>query len=298
MQHLSDEQLVGELKFRLEQSRKSLYDLSVVNHKLVDMNRRLEASESLKSNFLSNIRNEINNPLNAIIGLAGQLATIVRKPEVTELVGLLFLEALNLDFQLRNIFIAAELEAGELSPDIEHVEVNSVVSGVLESFSAYAAAKQVSLCAAPLETTSNGVLFFPTDAQMLQVVIANLVANAIEFSRAGGEVIIAVKQLEAGLQVQVQDHGVGVDEADLKRIFDRFVQLDTGPTRAHHGHGLGLSIVRSLLDLLHGEIQVQSTPGVGSLFSITVPAASYASEESITFAEGGNLFLFDQMDEK
>lgn len=298
MQHLSDEQLVGELKFRLEQSRKSLYDLSVVNHKLVDMNRRLEASESLKSNFLSNIRNEINNPLNAIIGLAGQLATIVRKPEVTELVGLLSLEALNLDFQLRNIFIAAELEAGELSPDIEHVEVNSVVSGVLESFSAYAAAKQVSLYAAPLEATSHGVLFFPTDAQMLQVVIANLVANAIEFSRAGGEVIIAVKQLEAGLQVQVQDHGVGIDEGDLKRIFDRFVQLDTGRTRAHHGHGLGLSIVRSLLDLLHGEIQVQSTPGVGSLFNITIPVASYASEESITFAEGGNLFLFDQMDEK
>ena len=75
------------------------------------------------------------------------------------------------------------------------------------------------------------------------------------------------------------------------------MQLDTGPTRSHLGHGLGLSVVKSLIELLQGEIQVNSTPTVGSLFTVKLPAATY-NADGVTFAEGGNLFLFDQMDEK
>lgn len=297
MHELSDEQLVEELQFRLGQSRKSLRDLSVVNRKLVEMNRMLEESEALKGNFLSNIRNEINNPLNAITGLASQLAAIVKKPEVSELVALIFSEAFNLDFQLRNIFIAAELEAGEAMPTIEHVEVTSVVQGVIDNFSKHAADKQVSVRFLVDGTETEDLLHFPTDSQKLQVIIANLVSNAIEFSGPGGEVLVQLDQAEEGLIIQVQDQGVGIAETDFKRIFDRFVQLDIGPTRAHLGHGLGLGVVRSLLDLLQGDIQVSSKPGVGSLFTVTLPAGTYETD-GITFAEGGNLFFFGQMDEK
>lgn len=297
MHNLSDEQLVEELKFRLDQSRKSLNDLSVVNRKLVEMNHKLEASEALKSNFLSNIRNEINNPLNAIIGLASQLSSIVKKPDVSELVTMIFTEAFRLDFQLRNIFIAAELEAGESMPAIEHVDVTSVVQGVLENFRAQAADKQVAVCLSVAGAESGEPLYFPTDSQKLQVIVANLVANAIEFSGPDSEVIVVLDQADDNLRIQVQDMGIGIAEADLKRIFDRFVQLDTGPTRAHLGHGLGLSVVKSLIDLLQGEVQVSSTPGQGSLFTVILPSADYGAE-GMTFAEGGNLFLFEQLDEK
>ncbi len=297
MQSLTDEQLVEELKFRLAQSSKSLNDLSVVNRKLVEMNRKLEESEGLKSHFLSNIRNEINNPLNAIIGLASQLASIVKKPEVSELVAMIFAEAFQLDFQLRNIFVAAELEAGETIPSIEHVDVTSVVQGVLDNFSTHAAERQVSVRLAVAGAEEGALLYFFTDSQKLQVIVANLVANAIEFSGPDSEVLVVLEQDEGGLTIQVQDQGVGIAEADLKRIFDRFVQLDTGPTRSHLGHGLGLSVVKSLIELLQGEIQVNSTPTVGSLFTVKLPAATY-NADGVTFAEGGNLFLFDQMDEK
>ena len=297
MQNISDEQLVEELKFRLEQSSKSLHDLSVVNRKLIEMNYKLEKSENLKSNFLSNIRNEIVDPLNAIIGLTSQLSEIVKKPEVTGLVGLILTEALNLDFQLRNIFMAAELEAGEAVPTIEHVEVGSIVSGSLESFSAHAADKQVSLRFNLLGADPDGKLWFSSDAQKMQVIVANLVANAVEFSAPGSEVVVLVEQTENKLLIQVQDQGVGIAEGNLNTIFNRFVQLDTGATRAHHGHGLGLSIVKSLLDLLQGDIQVSSQVGVGSLFKVTIPEASSESDD-MTFSEGGNLFMFDTMDEK
>lgn len=298
MQDISDEQLIEELRFRLDQSRKSLRDLSVVNRKLVEMNRRLEESETLKSNFLSNIRNEINNPLNAIIGLAGQLAAMVKKPEVSELVSLVFSEAFTLDFQLRNIFMAAELEAGEAEPNIEHVDVSSVVARVLDNFSIQALGKQVFLRSVPEAVEAAEVLFFPTDAQMLQVILANLVANAIEYSAAGSEVLVRFGKEGDSLHLQVQDQGIGIAANDLSRIFDRFTQLDQGSTRAHHGHGLGLCVVRSLLDLLQGRIEANSTPGVGSLFGVTIPPAPYDAEAGITLAEGGNLFLFDQMEEK
>ncbi len=298
MQDISDDQLIEELRFRLDQSRKSLRDLSVVNRKLVEMNRRLEESETLKSNFLSNIRNEINNPLNAIIGLAGQLSAMVRKPEVSELVSLIFSEAFTLDFQLRNIFMAAELEAGEAEPNIEHVDVGSVVARVLDNFSIQAAGKRVSLRSVPDVAATAEPLFFPTDAQMLQVILANLVANAVEYSTDGSEVLVCFGAADASLHLQVQDQGLGIAPNDLSRIFDRFTQLDQGSTRAHHGHGLGLSVVRSLLDLLQGRIEVSSTPGQGSLFRLTIPPASYDAEEGITLAEGGNLFLFDRLEEK
>ena len=131
---MTDEELIQELSNRFAQSRKAFSDLSVVNRKLVEMNRRLEQSESLKSNFLSNIRNEINNPLNAILGLAGQLAIIgANSEEIAPLASLIGAEANSLDFQLRNIFMAAELEAGELSPRCVKVDMSSALRDLVES---------------------------------------------------------------------------------------------------------------------------------------------------------------------
>lgn len=297
MESISDERLLEELKARLDQSRRSLNDISVMNRKLVEMNRRLEQSESLKSNFLSNIRNEINNPLNAIIGLAGHLASLVNDPQAGEVAAMIFSEAFNLDYQLRNIFIAAELEAGETEPNIELVDVVSVINNILDSFRATADAKQVTLNSTLMGADDKGRIHFPTDAEKLQVIISNLVANAIEFSTEGKTVDLLVGHLESELHIQVKDQGIGIAEEDFELIFDRFSQLDTGSTRAHRGHGLGLSITKALLDLLQGTIQVQSSPGVGSVFSVTLYPAAF-DESGVTFAEGGNLFLFDEMDEK
>lgn len=298
MDTISDEQLLEELRTRLNQSRRSLQDISVLNRKLVEMNRRLEQSESLKSNFLSNIRNEINNPLNAIIGLSGHLAELVGGlPQAEELAGLIHAEAFGLDYQLRNIFIAAELEAGETQPDIEQVDVVSVIVSTLDTFRALADAKGIRLNYTLIGTDDNDRLRFPTDAEKLQVVLSNLVANAIEFSADGGDVDVLAGLMGDELHIQVKDQGIGIAEEDLERIFDRFIQLDVGSTRAHRGHGLGLSIVKALLDLLQGTIEVQSSPDVGSVFSVTLFPAAF-DESAVTFAEGGNLFLFDDLDEK
>ncbi|MDY0300375.1 MAG: HAMP domain-containing sensor histidine kinase [Trichlorobacter sp.] len=297
METIADERLLQELSERLRKNRRSLQDISVMNNKLTEMNRRLERSESLKSNFLSNVRNEINNPLNAIIGLAGNMVEIAKDPECVEIASLIYSEAFNLEYQLRNIFIAAELEAGDAQPEIDLVNVVSIINSTLDSFKTSAEAKNISLTYSFTEADTPDLQRFATDAEKLQVILANLVANAIEFSDDGSKVELLAGLLNDELRIQVKDSGVGIAANDLERIFDRFTQLDSGSTRTHRGHGLGLSIVKALLDLLQGSIDVQSCPNVGSVFSITLYPAVF-DETAATFVEDGNLFLFDDLDEQ
>ena len=298
---LTDDELIQKLTERFAQGRKLFSDLVVVNRKLVEMNRRLELSESLTSNFLSNIRNEINNPLSVITGLAGQLSDRLTGmgqagEGLSDLASMICSEAHVLDFQLQNIFIAADLEAGAVDPHIARANVAAVVGYVVDSFRHDAARKSVEIELAL--SPSDEPLLFATDAEKLQVIASNLLANALEYSQEKGEVTVSMGvDLEGRLVLTVQDCGPGIAAKDLGRIFDRFVQLETGTTRPHAGHGLGLSITKALTDLLQGTLTVESEPGKGSLFTVKLPPTSIADDEN-TFAEGGHLFIFDELSEK
>lgn len=294
--NVTDEVLIEELSNRFAQSRKAFSDLSVVNRKLIEMNERLERSESLKSNFLSNIRNEINNPLNAIMGLAGQLAIIgAGNEEITALSSLIGAEANTLDFQLRNIFMAAELEAGEVSPRCVKVHIATAMRDMVDSFQHSAAKKNVTLHLALSKSEAPDMTVI--DYEKLQIIVSNLIANAIEYSFDSGAVEVSVSINGSGvLSISVQDQGVGIAPEDQQRIFDRFVQLETGTTRSHLGHGLGLSITKALIDLMQGSISLISKQGVGTIFTVVIPPCSILGDED-SFSEAGNLFLFDDMSE-
>jgi len=294
--NITDEELMEELSKRFANSRKAFSDLSVVNRKLLEMNERLKRSASLKSNFLSNIRNEINNPLNAIMGLAEQLAIIGAGNEnVSSISSLIGAEANHLDFQLRNIFMAAELEAGEVSPRCVKVHIATSLRDQVDSFRHTAAKKNVSI-ELILPEYEDGALAV-VDFEKFQIIISNLLSNAIEYSTDGGAVEIASSVDGDGcLRISVQDHGVGIAPEDQQRIFDRFVQLETGTTRSHLGHGLGLSITKALVDLMQGSICLTSSPGEGTRFTVILPPCSILDDKD-SFSESGNLFLFDDMSE-
>lgn len=293
---MTDDELIQELSSRFAQRRKAFSDLSVVNRKLLEMNEKLECSESLKSNFLSNIRNEINNPLNAIIGLAGQLAVIgSENNEIKSLSAMIGAEANNLDFQLRNIFVAAELEAGQVSPRCIKANIRAVLRELVDSFQHSAAKKGVSLVL--INSMAAAVSTVAIDLEKVQIIVSNLLANAIEYSIDGGSVeILYSVDCDGCLQLSVQDHGVGIAIEDQQRIFDRFVQLEIGTTRSHMGHGLGLSITKAIVDLLQGSLNLESTPGHGTLFTVVLPPCSLL-DDTDSFLESGNLFLFDDMSE-
>ena len=293
---ITDDALIEELSRRFATRRKALSDLSVMNRKLLEMNERLECSESLKSNFLSNIRNEINNPLNAIMGLVGQLTDIgAGKEEIKTLASMIGAEATALDFQFRNIFMAAELEAGAVSPRCVKIHIPSALRDLIDSFKHNALKKNVSLFLGI--ATDEETLVAVVDFEKLQIIVSNLLANAIEYSIGGGtvEVLFSVDG-DGRLQVSVRDHGVGIALEDQQRIFDRFVQLESGTTRSHLGHGLGLSITKALVDLMQGSITLNSTTGEGACFTVNIPPCSLLEDED-SFSEAGNLFLFDDLSE-
>lgn len=292
---MTDDELIRELRHRFEENRKALFDLNVVNQKLVEMNARLERSEALKSDFLSNIRNEIINPLGAIMGLSQQIAGSAAQDDVAGTASMIYSEALKLDFQMRNIFIAAELEAGECDPNIAHVDVVSVIRNGIDSFVHLAFAKKIALNFRS-DVVGDETVFFSTDAEKTEVIVANLLANAIEFSPEGGSIEVSVSLREQELLLAVADSGIGIDVADRGVIFERFRQLETGSRKSHPGHGLGLSITRALVELLGGSIDVSGEKGQGALFTVTLPQAAI-SDEMEMFAEDGNLFLFSDMEQ-
>ncbi len=293
MQQPSDEELLKELAARVEEKNRALFDLRMTTRRLEDVNRRLVESEALKGHFLSNIRNEINNPLAVIIAMAGEInAGIARDPaECRTLAAAIQGEAFTLDFQMRNIFCAAEIEAGEAIPTAAQVDLRALVEATVTSFGPLAAARGVELRTSWEEEPGVESLF-TTDPAKLQLILANLLSNALKFGGASAPVQVAVQRGAGELRLSVEDRGIGIDPADHAAIFERFRQLEGGLAKGYAGHGLGLSIVKALLELLGGAITVDSAAGRGSRFTALIPETSGAGGEDV-FADAGNEFFFD-----
>ena len=280
MQNYSNDDLFAELKFRFDLNSSALSELQV--------------SEAMKGHFLSNIRNEINNPLTSISGLARHLMTGRCAPDqISEIAGMIYSEAFDLDFQLRNIFVAAELEAGEAQPEFCNVEIESLLKNTVELLARHLASKKVNVVEAVTSSTPSPL--FVSDAQMLQVMLINLLMNAIEYSPVGDTVRVDMQISPTGLQISVADDGSGIDPADQQKIFDRFVQMESGTTRSHRGHGLGLSITRALVELLGGRVTVESARGAGARFTLEIPEPQLAAPVTLR-ASDGNFFLFSAED--
>lgn len=287
----TDQELIEEIRRRFEFNRNALNDLRAMTAKLESLNEKLQESEALKSHFLSNIRNEINNPLSAIMGLAGQSFDRSCDPEVCrKTMSMIYAEAFNLDYQLQNIFKAAELEAGEVEPLIAMVSIGSVVGNCLDKLSYRIKDKTLAVT-----QDFPDDLIFPTDAHAFELILLNLLGNAVEFTAQAGEVGVAVEENKSGLTVTVEDNGPGINPTDQEIIFDRFRQLEAGSTKGHRGHGLGLSICWALAELLGGTLDLDSQPGRGCRFVLILPRPDVAT---VVYASEGNFFLFNETDDE
>jgi len=293
MPQLSDEDLLKELACRVEEKNRALFDLRMTTRRLEEVNRRLVESEALKGHFLSNIRNEINNPLAVIIAMAGEIsAGIARDPaECRALSAAIQGEAFTLDFQMRNIFCAAEIEAGEAIPTAAQVDLRALVEATVSSFGPLAAAQGLEL-RTDWEEEPGVEPFFATDPAKVQLILANLLSNALKFGSKDTEVKVTVHRGADEVRLSVEDRGIGIDPADHAVIFERFRQLEGGLAKGYLGHGLGLSIVKALLELLGGTVTVNSAAGRGSCFTALIPETSGAGGEDV-FANAGNEFFFD-----
>ena len=285
---LSDSLLLEELKSRLEEKNKLLQTQSEFVVELKELNDRLRDSERVKSGFLSNIRNEINNPLTSILGLSAQIihGQVIDTEKIKHIASLINKEAFSLDFQLRNIYSAAEIEAGEIAPQPAQVNIDALIENQIQYFQFKATGHGVTILYQPTKGKH-----FRTDGAMLQSIVMNLLANAIEFSFENQPVTISCQYTGHQLVLVVRNFGKGIDPKDVKLIFERFKQLDTGTTKTHHGHGLGLSVVQEFAEALQGKIEIASE--VDKQTSVTVSLREFLVVQGPEgFSSDGQEMLF------
>lgn len=299
--HLTDEELLDELNSRFELNKRALEELQVKSIELKNVNDKLKESESLKSHFLSNVTNEIVNPFASILGLSQSITTLkVNEYEkIKPLAQLIHAEAFNLDFQLKNIFAAAKIEAGLAQPELTLVNVGSLAEAIIESYRYKARQKELKIeFSYQSKSANDSILVFPTDSEKVRLILSNLLNNGIKYSNATSKIeIVTLIDDKGWLVITVKDYGVGISSSDQKRLFDRFEKGESSIHSLNEGYGLGLSITKAYIDSLEGQITVESETQKGSVFTVSIPRPD-ETKYLKGFSDDGNQVFFDDTDEE
>ena len=230
--------------------------------------RQLEAASRMKDEFLAVLSHELRTPLNAVLGWARILRMRPIGEQTAHAAAVIERNALAQARLIDDLLDLARIITGKTRLTLDDVDIGAIAAGAVESVRPAADAKRIALVAdipASLPIVS-------ADPQRLQQVFWNLLSNAVKFTEPGGQVTLSVAADAERVAAQVTDTGIGIPAAVLPLVFDRFTQGDSSSTRAHSGLGLGLAIVRHLVELHGGTVQALSEgTGKGSTFRFSIP---------------------------
>jgi PAS domain S-box-containing protein len=256
----------GEHEIRMMRALADAADVAFANARLFEQMKEArleaEAASRLKDEFLATVSHELRTPLTAIIGwsaiLRGDVAGNAAASEGLEIIERQGRAQAKIIDDLLDV---SRIITGKLHLDIDRVDVDAIVSAAVDSISPSADHKRVAV------TVARGSI-----AARLQQVVWNLLSNAVKFTPPGGRIAVRSDVTERDVVITVTDSGEGISPDFLPYVFDRFRQADGRTTRAHGGLGLGLAIVRNLVELHNGTVRVES-PGLGrgATFSVRLP---------------------------
>jgi len=223
---------------------------------------------NLKSKFMSVVSHEFRNGLVGIVGYADLMqGTDVSPQEVKEFAADIFLDGTRLTRLITDMLDLDKMEEGRMPIHLDDVKLNSVVQDAVDRAAATSTEHSFKLQLDSRLTT------LPADRDRVAQVMANLLSNAVKYSPAGGEIAITTLWDEKTAHVSVRDHGVGIPADSLQKVFERYSRLDNEATRNVGGTGLGLPIVKEIVQLHGGRIWATSEPGLGATFEFTLPLA-------------------------
>ena len=267
-------ELLKERNAQLEATNRELAarerQIALQNEELERRRRTAEEASSRKSRLLASVSHDIRTPVHAINLLAQVIRRTAEDPhlasEVPAMAKRLQSNALSLADLLADVLDIARIDAGHTQPRPTVFSLNELVFEQCHNLAPLASARGLDFEA----QTPPAALRLSADRVMLARVIANLVANAVKFTDKGGVVVRAMRGVGGEALVQVRDTGIGIPDEQLGCIFDEFTRIHS---TSGQGWGLGLAICRRLVDALGGSITAESRPGVGSTFTVRLPAA-------------------------
>lgn len=275
-------------QLHLAASAESHHELTHRNAELQRAVEHLQQLDKLKSNFLATVSHELRTPLTSVIGFSEMLLEGLAGPlndEQREYVDTIHHRGEELLSLITDLLEMSQLEGGSVRLHLLAQSVPQLLARALEAV--HLAAEQRGI---HLHAPEPRVPRVVADAEKIQRVLINLLGNAIKFTPEGGHVTIEAcmapirrpfqeetlfgEEDPDAVRITVRDDGIGMAPDQLGRVFEAFYQVDSGPTRAHGGAGLGLSIVRNLVVAHGGEVWAESEPGRGTAVSFTLPVAS------------------------
>lgn len=273
-------QVLGETLDRMAaRLATTIEDLEASNQNLERLNAELEALDRVKSDLLANVSHELRTPLTAIRGYteameAGLLGPVAAAQD--KAIQVVHRNIRRLQAMIDQLLSYARLEQGTLVLERQPFDLEAAVRGVVEGLMA------IHGPALRLEVEiEEGLPAVEGDRGRILQVLENLLTNAIKFTPDGGHIKIGLRRREAGVAVTVSDEGIGIAAADQEKIFERFFQVDASAKRKYSGIGLGLAIVREILELHGSSIAVESQLGKGTTFRFTLPLViEEATEEA------------------
>lgn len=229
-----------------------------------------EAGNRTKSELVANVSHELRTPLNSIIGFSEVLhdetsgSLNERQAKYVDHIYSSGKQLLNL---INDLLDMSKIEAGKMELDYMNFSISTIINDVINLILPMSSNKDIII-----ETTIDEQMgFVRADIKKIKHVLLNLLDNTIKFTPTGGSVKIDVKHIGDMLKVAISDTGIGISKDDQKKLFRPFVQLDASTTREYNGTGLGLVIVKQIIELHGGEIWIESESGKGSTFIFTLP---------------------------
>ena len=244
-------------------------NLNRMNDELGQLYEQLDTANRHKSDFLSSMSHEFRTPLNAIIGY-GRLVLRATEGQIAPLQRENLQDLLNNAERLLNLIDSlldfAKIEAGKMEVCVEPVRVEEIIQGTAAAIETILNPSRVRL----IREIASDIPALNTDREKLRQIVLNLLGNAVKFTERG-EIRISACQQNGSLKLVVSDTGIGIEKKDLSQIFEKFHQGDLSSSKKYRGTGLGLAIVKRFVNLLGGEVGVESEVGKGSTFTVIFP---------------------------
>jgi two-component system phosphate regulon sensor histidine kinase PhoR len=227
----------------------------------------------IRSEFIDNLSHELRTPLTTMRLLAESLSMETKRtsvpPRVTDMIDRVDLETARLVQMVDELLDLASIEGGETPLNVASTDLGNVVDETLERLRSYADHHGVSLRAEiPPDAEARTV---PADSGRIGQILVNVIDNAIRYSPEGDEVVVNIRSAGSEVIIEVEDHGEGIAQADLERIFERFYKGDRARSRGRGGTGLGLAIARHIAERHGGRMWAKSDPGKGAQLFLALP---------------------------